>query len=153
MARLFSLFFLVITIAFTSVCGAEQRNDPREQAISDALDLWRDGRFEQLYDSLSHRTGMTRERFTQAMKDAEIKPACCFNKLNDFRLISEKRTTAKVFARVGMEGGPGTDTSQSREFTLDHEEGRWKMRMTDVKNLAGAKKNKSHVTRAKKLYH
>ncbi|MDK9717420.1 MAG: hypothetical protein OEL57_05860 [Trichlorobacter sp.] len=153
MSRLFFLFFLVITLAFTSICTAEQRNDPREQALSDTLDLWREGRFEQLYDSLSHRSGMTRERFVQNMKDVEIKPVCCFNKLNAFRLISEKRTTAKVFARLGMEGGPGTDASQSREFTLDHEEGRWKMRMTDVKNLAGAKKKKSHVSRVKKLSH
>jgi len=137
MSRLFFLFFLVITFTFTSLSSAEQRNDPREQALSDALDLWREGRFEQLYDSLSHRNSMTRERFVQTMKDAGIKPACCFNKLNNFRLINEKRTTAKVYARLGMEGSPGTDESQSREFTLDHEEGRWKMRMPDIKALSG----------------
>ena len=153
MSRLFFLLLLVITFAFTSIGSAEQRNDPREQAMSDSLDLWREGRFEQLYDSLSHRTGLTRERFVQAMKDAEVKPACCFNKLNSFRLISEKRTTAKVFAKLGMEAGPGSDESQSREFTLDHEEGRWKMRMADIKSLAGLKKKKSHVTRVKKYYH
>jgi len=137
MSRLFFLFFLVITFTFTSLSSAEQRNDPREQALSDALDLWREGRFEQLYDSLSHRNSMTRERFVQTMKDAGIKPACCFNKLNNFRLINEKRTTAKVYARLGMEGSPGADESQSREFTLDHEEGRWKMRMPDIKALSG----------------
>mgnify|MGYP000932209173 CR=1 FL=1 len=153
MSRLFVLFFLVITFAFTPLCSAEQRNDPREQAMSDALDLWREGRFEQLYDSLSHRSGLTRERFVQAMKDAEIKPACCFNKLNNFRLINEKRTTAKVYAKLGMEAGPGTDESQSREFTLDHEEGRWKMRMADIKTLTGLKKKKSRVIRVKKQYH
>ena len=80
---------------------------------------------------------MTRERFVQTMKDAGVKPVCCFNKLNNFRLINEKRTTAKVYARLGMEGSPGTDESQSREFTLDHEEGRWKMRMPDIKALSG----------------
>lgn len=137
MSRLFFLLFLVITFTFASLGSAEQRNDPREQALSDALDLWREGRFEQLYDSLSHRSSMTRERFVQSMKDAGTKPACCFNKLNDFRLINEKRTTAKVYARLRMEGNPGTDESQSREFTLDHEEGRWKMRMTDIKALSG----------------
>ena len=145
MFRSFLLFFLVITFAFTSLSSADQRTDPREQALSDSLDLWREGRFEQLYDSLSRRSGMTRERFVHTMKDAGIKPACCFNKLNNFRLISEKRTTAKVFARLGMEGSPGVDDSQSREFTLDHEEGRWKMRMTDIKVLAaqpGHKKKK-----------
>lgn len=153
MSRLFFLLFLVITLAFTSICGAEQRNDPREQSLSDALDLWREGRFEQLYDSLSHRSGMTRERFVESMKDAEIKPACCFNKLNNFRLINEKKTTAKIFAKLGMEGGPGIDESQSREFTLSHEEGRWKMKLADIKSLAGLKKKKSHVIRVKKQYH
>lgn len=150
MPPLFRLFLSLILLCCVSVAAADQRNDPREQALSDALDLWREGRFEQLYDSLSHRTGLTRERFVQTMKDAEIKPACCFHKLNDFRLISEKLTTAKVFAKLGMEGSPGTDESQSREFTLDHEEGRWKMRMADIKKLAGIKKKKSHATRIKK---
>jgi hypothetical protein len=153
MPRFFILFLLVITFAFTSICSAEQRNDPREQAMSDALDLWREGRFERLYDNLSHRSGMTRERFVQSMKDAEVKPACCFNKLNNFRLINEKKTTAKVFAKLGMEGSPGIDESQSREFTLDHEEGRWKMRLADIKGLAGLKKKKSHVVRVKKQTH
>jgi len=152
MSRLLILFFLIFTFSFTSVCSADQRNDPREQAMSDALDLWREGRFEQLYDSLSHRTGLTRERFVQTMKGAEIKPVCCFNKLTAFRLISEKPTTAKVYARLGMEGGPGTDESQSREFTLNHEEGRWKMRLADIKTLAGLKKKKSHVVRVKKQH-
>ncbi len=148
MSRLPFLIVLILVFALTVTAGADQRTDPREQALSDSLDLWREGRFEQLYDSLSHRTGLTRERFVQAMKDAGIKPACCFNKLNGFRLINEKRTTAKVFARLGMEGVPGSDESQSREFTLDHEEGRWKMRLADVKALAGlqgTKKKKHHT--------
>jgi hypothetical protein len=139
MVRLVSLLFLLFSpllFAVSSVC-ADQRNDPREQAVSDALDLWRNGRFEQLYDSLSQRSGMTRERFVSFLKEAEIRPACCFDKLRDFRLINEKRTTAKVFARLGMEAGVGEEASQSREFTLDHEEGRWKMRIGDIRSLAG----------------
>ena len=132
-----NLFLSVILLCFVSVAAADQRNDPREQAMSDILDVWRNGRFEQLYDSLSHRSGMTRERFADLMRTTATRPACCHQKLNDFRLISEKRTTAKVYAKLGMEGGPGVDSSQSREFTMDHEEGRWKMRMTDIKALAG----------------
>lgn len=139
MIRLVRLLFLVFPLLFFTVSpvSADQRNDPREQAISDALDLWRDGRFEQLYDSLSQRSGMTRERFVRLLKEAEIRPACCFNKLRDFRLINEKGTTAKVFTRLGMETMIGEEASQSREFTLDYEEGRWKMRMGDIRSLAG----------------
>jgi hypothetical protein len=150
MGALSNLLLSVIMLCFVSVAAADQRSDPREQAMSDVLDAWREGRFEQLYDALSHRTGMTRERFVQTMQDVEVKPACCFNKLSGFRLISEKQTTAKVFAKLGMEGGPGSNVSQSREFTLDHEEGRWKMRLTDVKSLSGVTKKKSRAVRLKK---
>lgn len=121
---------------------ADQRNDPREQALSDALDLWREGRYEQLYDSLSRRNGMTRERFVEAMRDTQRRPACCFTKLRDFRLITESRTTARVFARIGMDGAYGSDGSHSREFTLDHEEMRWKVRLADIKTLSGLTKSR-----------
>ncbi len=139
MVRLVILLFLLFSPLFFTVSSvyADQRSDPREQAVSDALDLWRDGRFEHLYDSLSQRSGMTRERFVRFLKEAENRPACCFTKLRDFRLINEKQTTAKIFARLGMEAGVGEEASQSREFTLDHEEGRWKMRVGDIKKLAG----------------
>lgn len=121
---------------------ADQRNDPREQAVSDTLDLWREGRYEQLYDALSHRSGMSRERFVQAMRDTTQRPACCFTKLRDFRMIEERRTTAKVFARIGMDRSSGSDGTLSREFTLDHEENRWKMRLNDIKTISGLTKSK-----------
>ena len=139
------IHFRVLVCCCLLLCAvpawADQRSDPREQALADALDLWREGRFEQLYDSLSHRSGMTRERFAQTMRDAARRPACCFTKLRDFRLIEERKTTAKVFARVGMEGGYGSsDATQSREFTLDHEENRWKPRLSEIKALSGQAK-------------
>lgn len=123
---------------------ADQRSDPREQAMSDTLDIWREGRFEPLYNSLSQRGGTSREQFVRLLKETSSRPACCFTKLQDFRVINDKRTTSKVFARIAMEGAPGNEASHSREFTLDHEEGRWKMRLNDIKKLSGAsgKKNK-----------
>ncbi len=142
MSRLFVLFLIVISISCASVSVAEQRNDPREQAISDTLDLWREGRYEQMYNLLSHRGSMSRERFVSMLRDASLTPACCHLKLNDFRLINEKRTTSKVFAKIGMEGLSSSSSSHSREFTLDHEEGRWKMRLADIKAIAGESRYK-----------
>jgi hypothetical protein len=144
MLRILFLSCCLVLLCCTVPALADQRNDPREQALSDALDLWREGRYEQLYDSLSHRSALTRERFVRAMQDTDSRPACCFTKLRDFRLITENRTTAKVYARIALEGGPGTDGSKSREFTLDHEEGRWKMRLNDLKTLAGLKSTKKN---------
>jgi len=137
MPRLLILVLMAVSVFSASASFADQRTDPREQALSDALDFWREGRFGQLYDSLSNRSGMTRERFINVLQDASVRPACCHKKLNEFRLLSEKKTIAKVYAKLGMEGTSGTDSSQSREFALDYEEGRWKMRMGDIKALAG----------------
>lgn len=143
MSRLLVCVFIVISVCCATLATADQRNDPREQALSDALDLWREGRFEQLYDVLSHRNGMTRERFASLLRDNQTKPACCYQKLNDFRLIIEKKSTAKVFARVGMDGGFGSGSnSRSKEFTLDHEAGQWRVRMSDIKALAGQGRKK-----------
>lgn len=146
MSRLLILIFICLALFLTSDANADQRSDPREQALSNALDLWREGRFEPLYDTLSHRGSMNRERFIAMLKDAAIKPACCHLKLNNFRLISDKPTTAKVFAVVSMEGrGAVSGGRHSREFVLDHEEGRWKVRLSDIKALAGqsgTRKNK-----------
>ena len=134
--RILVLVLFLLSLAAT-VC-ADQRNDPREQALSDTLDLWREGRFEQLYDQLSHRSSLSREQFAERMRDlGSVRPSCCHQKLRDFRVISEKRTTAKVFARIGMDGTGLASDTRSRDFTLDHEEGRWKLRLSDLKSLAG----------------
>ena len=134
---------LLLSVIITLLCfcatfaAADYRTDPREQALSDTLDLWRQGRFDQLYDGLSHRNRISRERFSALMRESVIRPACCHHKLNSFRLIIEKQTTATVYARIGLEGSSGSDTSHSKEFTLDHQEGRWKVRLADIKSLAG----------------
>jgi hypothetical protein len=140
-------------VSFYSPVYADQRNDPREQTLSDTLDLWREGRFEQMYERLSHRTGLTREQFVNQMRDAGVRPSCCFQKLTEFRVINDKRTTSKVFARIGMEGATAANESRSREFTLDHEEGIWKMRLADIKAMAGLTAKKSRKASTKKYYH
>lgn len=146
LSRLLIIITAVILFSYTHSAVADQRHDPREQAISDALDLWREGRFEQLYNSLSHRSGMTKERFMEQFAASQVKPACCHMKLNNFKLLNEQRTTARVYATIAMEGVSEANTTQSREFTLDHEGGVWKMRLTDVKQLAGniRPKHKKH---------
>lgn len=136
MSRLFSFIVVALILSSTSFAAADYRTDPREQALSDVLDLWREGRFEQLYDILSHRSGMTRERFADRMRESVVRPACCHHKLTSFRLITEKQTTATVYAQIGLEGGSGSDNSYSKEFTLDHQEQRWKVRLADIKSLA-----------------
>jgi hypothetical protein len=108
-----------------------------EKSMSDSLDLWREGRYDQLYDRLAHRGKTSREQFAKKMQGAAIRPACCWQKMEGFRVLNEKRTEATVYVRVGLEGLPNS-TSSTREFKLTHEEGIWKMQLSDVLSLSGA---------------
>ena len=137
------VFFLLCTF-LPGPADAEASAGALEQSMSDTLDLWREGRYEQLYEQLAHRGRTSREEFVNKMRDTSIRPACCFQKLENFRVLNEKRTEATVYARVGLEGTPNASESSTREFKLTHEENIWKMQMADVLSIAGAtgKKNR-----------
>lgn len=142
---------LLFSLLFSIPVSADHRSDPREQAISDILDLWREGSFDRLYDALSHRTSMTREKFVELIRDSGVRPSCCHRKLNDFRVVSETKSKARVYARIGLEGPASSSDTSSREFVLLFEGGGWKMSLADIKSLAGiTKKKKSRSYKVKK---
>ena len=117
-----------------------------EQAMSETLDLWREGRYELLFGRLAHRGKTSREAFVKKMGATTTRPACCFQKMENFRVLNEKRTEATVYAKVGLEGSPHAAESCTREFKLTHEEGIWKMQLSDIATMAGmsGKKKRTH---------
>jgi hypothetical protein len=123
---------------------AESSPGVLEQSMSDTLDLWREGRYEQLYEHLAHRGKTSREQFVNRMRDTTIRPACCFQKLEHFKVLNEKRTEATVYAKVGLEGTPDAADACTREFKLTHEEHVWKMQLADVLSISGAAGKKKH---------
>ena len=144
--------FLLLTFLLEPVttAGAESTPGVLEQSMSDTLDLWREGRYEQLYEHLANRGKTSREQFVKKMRDTAIRPACCFQKLENFKVLNEKRTEATVYAKVGLEGTPNVAESCTREFKLTHEENTWKMQLADVLALSGAKAKKTrHVSKKK----
>ncbi len=54
-----------------------------ERAFGQALDLWRDGQFAQLYDRTKGGRE-TREAFARRLIAAPLKPACCWEKMQRF---------------------------------------------------------------------
>ena len=152
----FIVSFLLLTFLLepAAPAGAESSPAALEQSMSDTLDLWREGRYEQLYEHLAHRGKTSREQFVKRMRDTAVRPACCFQKLESFRVLNEKRTEATVYARVGLEGTPNESESSTREFKLTHEEQVWKMQMADVLSIAGAtgKKNKHRAYKKSSPY-
>ncbi|MFZ4859864.1 MAG: hypothetical protein ACOYL3_26130 [Desulfuromonadaceae bacterium] len=109
-----------------------------ETSMSDTLDTWREGRYEQLFDQLAHRGKTSRETFVKKMQESTIRPACCWQKMEHFKILNEKRTEATVYVKIGLEGTPNADASMTREFKMTHMEGVWKMQLADVLSIAGA---------------
>jgi hypothetical protein len=120
-----------------AVCAAGSET-VLEKAMSDTLDTWREGNYELLYEQLAHRGKTSREAFVKKMRESAIQPACCWQKLEHFKVINEKRTEATVYATIGLEGAPGSAEATTREFRLTHMEGVWKMQLADVLAIAGA---------------
>jgi hypothetical protein len=139
-------FLAVIFLLETSAPAALESPAVLEQSMSDTLDLWREGRYEQLYDRLAHRGRTSREQFVDKMRTTTIRPACCFQKLENFKVLNEKRTEATVYARLGLEGTANAAESSTREFKLTHEEQVWKMQLADVLSISGATGKKKHRT-------
>jgi len=154
--RLSAVSFLLLAILFVALKCADANAEVTETSVlersmSETLDLWREGRFEQLYESLSHRGRTTKENFIARMRETTIRPACCWQKLQNFRVMHEKRTEATVYVRVNLEGTPGPVDSSTRDFKLSLEDGGWRMQLNDIFSLAGVtgKKGKSSSSRHK----
>jgi hypothetical protein len=150
----FTAFLLILLTLLAAPVLAESSPALLEQSMSDTLDLWREGRYEQLFEHLAHRGKTSKEQFVKKMRDTSIRPACCFQKLENFKVLNEKRTEATVYAKVGLEGTPNISESSTREFKLTHEENIWKMQLADVLSIAGAtgKKVKHRGTKKNSPY-
>ncbi|MBK5273539.1 MAG: hypothetical protein JJE30_00610 [Desulfuromonadales bacterium] len=147
-----SFLLLISLLQPVAPAVAETTPDILQQSMSDTLDLWREARYEQLYEHLAHRGTTSQEQFVARMRDSSIRPACCFQKLENFRVLNEKRNAATVYAKVGLEG-TRAEESTTREFKLTHEENSWKMQMADVLSMAGAVgKKKKHSPHEKSAH-
>ena len=124
-----------------------------EQSMSETLDLWREGRYEKLFEHLSHRGKTSKEAFVKKMNNTSIRPACCWQKMENFKVLNEKRTEATVYVKVGLEGTSNASESSTREFKLTHEEGIWKMQLSDIFSIAGvtAKKGNQNAKKSKTM--
>jgi hypothetical protein len=107
------------------------------------LNLWRDGRFEDLYDRTYAAGRRSRESFLRKMSAADRRPACCWEKMQDVRVTVSGADSATLHARIGLEGS-GTDTdSCTRSFRMRREDGAWKASLSDILSLAGTSRKKS----------
>jgi hypothetical protein len=138
---------LVVLLGGSGSGRAAEAESPLEKSMSDTLDTWREGRYEQLFEQMAHRGKTSRESFVKKMRESTTRPACCWQKMEHFRVLNEKRTEATVYVKIGLEGTPGGAESTTREFKMTHQEGVWKMQLADVLSIAGVTGKKGSGTK------
>lgn len=99
------------------------------------LDLWRDGRYDELYRRTSGgKDG--KEKFANRLASAPRKPACCWEKIQEPKVSIKSRNSAVVQARLGFEGSvPGTEFV-TRGIHLKKEAAGWSISQSDLYSLA-----------------
>jgi hypothetical protein len=117
--------------------------------FGEILDLWRDGKFEDLYLRTTRPGKQSRESFRDRLSSCGRRPACCWEKLQDVTVTTNGSARAAVNAMVGMEGRDGNTEYVTRRFSMVKEGGLWKISMSDILSLArkGRKKNRSQYIR------
>lgn len=107
------------------------------------LDLWRDGR----YDELCRRTYLSgngsREAFIRKLSGSGVRPACCWEKLQEVTVARSGDGRATLHARIGLETGGTVTEQRTRSFRLRREDGVWKPAATDIISLAGSTRRKA----------
>src|ERR1039457_3898878 len=146
------IFCLLMLFASAVPVGAGTEAFMLENAMSVTLDLWRDNWIDQLYDRLGNRGKTSKDQFVDKMSGTSIRPACCWQKMDNFKVLNENGTEATVSAKIGIEVTDYvfSETSNSitssfttveyitREFKLNNEGGLWKMQLNDVFSLRSA---------------
>lgn len=131
----------------TPYLGEEELKAEARRGMEEILDLWRDGKYGELFEHTVASGKKTKEHFGKTMAAAPLRPACCWEKLQEVKVSLQGDSKATVRAKLGFEGG-GTTEFKTRSFKLVKEEGVWRMTQQDVLSLAeAAGKAKRHAKR------
>lgn len=145
-----SLFAVGSAQGKTPYMPAEELKAEAERGFGEILDLWRDGKFDALYERTLTGGKQTREGLGARLSAAPFRPACCWEKLQELKVSVKNDDTAVIRAKVGLEGSGGTEF-RTRSFKLVKEDGVWRISQADILSLSGTAKKKGQ-TKKKKAY-
>jgi len=147
------LFAMVLCVIHPAQGKTQYQSDDElktdaKQGFEQILDLWRDGKYGEVYDRTISSGKETKEHFVSRLASAPLKPACCWEKIQDVTISVKKENTVMVHARIGLEGGVAHEY-KTRSFKLVNEDGIWKISQSEIINLSGATKKKKRYVRWK----
>lgn len=148
MRRISLLAFLLVTL---SIIPAQARNRATSAAtgseqevlrdFGQILDLWRNGRYADLYQRTSGGKA-SMEQFAKKLASAPRKPACCWEKMQDAQVSLKSERAASVRARLGFEGNVSGIEFVTKSIKLRKEDGLWIIAQSDLFSLANLSKRK-----------
>ena len=125
-----------VTVTASSAAGHEVQAGEVRADLEKTLDLWRDGRYDAVYERVIEKGSHSKEYFVTHLAVAPRKPACCWEKLQEVRVSAKGSRQATFHARFGFDAGTGTEF-MTREVKLEKEDGIWKIKMSDLLTMAG----------------
>ena len=124
------------TVAAAPAAGHEVQAGEVRADLEKTLDLWRDGRYDTVYERVIEKGSHSKEYFVTHLAAAPRRPACCWEKLQEVRVSAKGERQATLHARFGFDTGAGTEF-MTRGVKLEKEDGIWKIKMSDLLTMAG----------------
>lgn len=120
--------------------------------LEQALEVWRAGDYDRLYDLTSSSGSDTRESFGRRMAGARLKPSCCWERMQDVTVRIKSPATVLIRAKLGLDA-PGEMEYKTKSIKMVNEAGEWRVARSEILSLAEAgKAKKSRNNRVKTTY-
>jgi hypothetical protein len=124
-------------VAADDAVTSEVRKD-----VERTLDLWREGRYEDVYRRVIESGGHTKEYFISSLAAAPRRPSCCWEKMQEVRVSVKDDRRALLTAKFGLDTGTGVEF-MTRGVKLEKDDGIWKIHMSELFSLSGKGKKVS----------
>jgi len=145
------MLLLVITVlTFTASLAAAARKEIQDagtiqieakKGFEEILDLWRAGNYAELYNRTTISGNDTKESFARRMSGAQLKPSCCWEKMQEVSVSVKGPDSVVLKAKLGFDA-PGEAEYKTKAFKLYREDGVWRISRAELFSLAEAKKAK-----------
>jgi hypothetical protein len=128
------------------VADAETVRSEAVRGFEEILNLWRDGKYNELYNRTLISGKDTKESFVRRMASARLKPSCCWEKMQEVGVSVRTGTSVVVRAKLGLDA-PGEMEYKTKSFKLSKEDGVWRISRSELLSLAEARKKKTKKSR------
>jgi len=137
-------------VAKTTFLGNDGLQADARRGFEEILGLWRDGRYGDVYERTIVGGKLSKEEFVGRLAAAPLRPACCWEQLQDVKVTVKGEGAVLMRAKLGFDGR-GATTFRTRAFKLVKEEGVWQISQAEILSLTGtAKKGRSSKSRKKR---